>query len=85
MESKHKFRPNPEFPLMDQVREVLRYRHYAYKTEQAYCPWISRYIRFNGGETHPKFLDKNDVERFLSLWWTPIRAHSSLAMPSPAC
>ncbi len=66
MESKHKFRPDSEYPLMDQVREVLRYHHYAYKTEQAYCTWISRYIRFYGGKTHPNALDKNDVERFLS-------------------
>jgi len=35
MESKPKFKPNPESRLMDQVREVLRYYHYAYKTEQA--------------------------------------------------
>ncbi len=66
MESKHKFRPNPEYCLMDQVREVLRYYHYAYKTEQAYCSWILRYIRFYGGKTHPESLDKNHVERFLS-------------------
>ena len=24
------FRPNPDLRLMDQVREVLRYHHYAY-------------------------------------------------------
>ncbi len=28
---------------MDQVREVLRYHHYAYRTEQTYCDWIKRY------------------------------------------
>jgi hypothetical protein len=28
MESKPKFRPNPKFKLMEQVREVLRYHHY---------------------------------------------------------
>jgi len=26
--------------LMDQVREVLRFYHYAYSTEQAYVSWI---------------------------------------------
>ena len=30
-----KFKPNPEYRLMDQVSEVLRYYHYAYRTEQA--------------------------------------------------
>lgn len=66
MESKAKFRPNPKYRLMDQVREVLRYYHYAYKTEQAYTSWITRYIRFYDGKTHPKDMGKEEVERFLS-------------------
>jgi len=36
MKIKIKFKPNPEDRLMDQVREVLRYYHYSYKTEQSY-------------------------------------------------
>ena len=51
---------------MDQVREVLRYHHYAYRTEQTYCQWILRYIRFFGGKTHPRNLKAHHVERFLS-------------------
>ncbi len=66
MESKPKFRPNPSLKLMDQVREVLRYYHYAYRTETSYCQWILRYIRFFGGKTHPNKLDAAHVERFLS-------------------
>jgi hypothetical protein len=31
--NKPKFRPNPGLKLMDQVREVLRYHHYAYRTK----------------------------------------------------
>jgi hypothetical protein len=34
--------------LMDQVREVLRYHHYAIRTEQAYVSWILQFSRFNG-------------------------------------
>jgi hypothetical protein len=37
--------PNPKLKLMDQVREVLRVKHYAIRTEQAYCDWIRRYVR----------------------------------------
>ena len=66
MEDKPEFRPNPESRLMDQVREVLRYYHYAYKTEQAYTAWISRYIRFYGDKTHSATLGKQEVDRFLS-------------------
>ena len=45
------FKPNPDLKLMDQVREVLRYHHYAYRTEQSYCQSILRYIRFYGTST----------------------------------
>ena len=61
-----KFRPNPGLTLMDQVREVLRYHHYAYRTEQTYGQWILRYIHHFGGKTHPNRLGATDVERFLS-------------------
>jgi integron integrase len=61
-----KFRPNPSLKLMDQVREVLRYHHYAYRTEQTYCQWILRYLYHFGGKTHPNLLEVKDVERFLS-------------------
>lgn len=37
---------------MDQVREVLRYYQYGYRTEQTYCQWILRYIYFIGDKTH---------------------------------
>jgi integrase len=61
-----KFRPNPGLKLMDQVREVLRYYRYAYRTEQAYGHWILRYIRYFGGKTPPNRLGAKEVERFLS-------------------
>jgi hypothetical protein len=40
--------PNPKLRLMGPVREVLRVKHYAIRTEQAYCDWIRRYVRFHG-------------------------------------
>jgi integron integrase len=66
MKNKSKFRPNPELKLMDQVREVLRYHHYAYRTEQTYCDWIVRYIRFFGAKYHPCDMGKKEIEAFLS-------------------
>ncbi len=65
-EKKPKFSPNPNLKLMDQVREVLRYRHYAYRTEQTYCQWILRYITYFGGKTHPRLLGAKNIEEFLS-------------------
>ncbi|MDX2504797.1 MAG: phage integrase N-terminal SAM-like domain-containing protein [Gammaproteobacteria bacterium] len=66
MENKPIFHPNPDAKLMDQVREVLRYHHYAYRTEKSYCQWILRYIHFFGGTTQPKNLSTNHIERFSS-------------------
>ena len=39
-----KFRPKPG-RLLDQVREVMRYHHYAIRTEKTYIKWILGYIR----------------------------------------
>ncbi|MEA3332765.1 MAG: integron integrase [Pseudomonadota bacterium] len=61
---KEKFRPKPG-KLIDQVREVMRYHHYAIRTEQTYVKWILDYIRFNGTR-HPREMGKPELERFLS-------------------
>ncbi len=66
MENNIRFHPNPKLKLMEQVCEVLRYHHYAYRTEQTYSQWILRFIHFFGGKTHPRDLGARDVERFLS-------------------
>ena len=66
MENSKKFRPDPDLRLMDQVRQVLRYHHYAYRTEQTYCDWITRYIRYHGSKTHPRKMGKKEIEAFLS-------------------
>ncbi len=51
--------------LLDQVRNRLRYKHYALTTERTYIHWIRRYIYFHN-KTHPKYLDGASVARFLS-------------------
>jgi integron integrase len=66
MENKPKFKPDRNLKLMDQVRQVLRYYHYAYRTEQTYGDWILRFIKFHGGKTHPKEMGKTEIESFLS-------------------
>ena len=58
------FRPKPG-KLLDQVREVMHYHHYAIRTEQTYVKWILDYIRFNGTR-HPQEMGKPEIERFLS-------------------
>lgn len=51
---------------MDQVREVLRFHHYAYRTERTYCQWILRFIRHFHCKRHPKDLGVPEIEAFLS-------------------
>lgn len=66
MEIKKKFKPNQKLKLLDQVREVLRYHHYALSTEKTYCQWILRFIYYYGKKRHPKNMGAREVERFLS-------------------
>jgi len=37
--------PKPPKKLLDQVRDVLRLKHYALRTEESYVAWIKRFIR----------------------------------------
>jgi hypothetical protein len=50
--------------LMDQVREVLRFYHYAYSTLKSHVFWILEYIRLNDNR-RPAELGKPEIERFL--------------------
>ncbi len=66
MESKKKFVPDRKLKLLDQVRETMRYYHYALSTEKTYCQWILRYIYFYDKKRHPRDMGPREVERFLS-------------------
>jgi Phage integrase, N-terminal SAM-like domain len=63
---KPKFKPNPKLKLMGQVRKVLRYHHYAYRTVQTCCDWIPRYIKFHGGKAHPAQMGETQIAAFSS-------------------
>ncbi len=51
--------------LLDQVRAVLRMRHYSYRTEKTYIEWILQYIRFHNIR-HPAEMGAAEMEAFLS-------------------
>jgi integron integrase len=51
--------------LLDQVRAVIRRKHYSIRTEETYIDWITRYIRFHGMR-HPKELGAPEIEAFLT-------------------
>src|SRR5262245_30527235 len=51
--------------LLDQVRELIRIRHYSIRTEQAYVQWIRRFILFHG-KRHPREMGAPELTAFLS-------------------
>jgi integron integrase len=51
--------------LLDQVRDALRVKHYAYRTEESYIQWIRRYILFHD-KRHPKDMGEAEIEAFLT-------------------
>ena len=51
--------------LLDQVREMIRYRHYSLRTEQVYLHWIREYILFHHKQ-HPDKLETSHITAFLS-------------------
>jgi len=77
LENKPKFKPDPKLKLMDQMRQVLRYHHYAYRTEQTYCDWIIRFIKFHGSQIHPSQMGKVHIDAFLSHLATQGRVSAS--------
>jgi len=81
-ENKPKFHPNPKLKLMDQVREVLRYHRYSYRTEQAYCKWILRYIGHFGEKAHPKLIGAKNIEALLALLATESKVTASTQRPA---
>jgi integron integrase len=50
---------------MDEMREALRSRHYSKRTEQAYCLWVKRYIRFHRYR-HPAEMTEPEINAFLT-------------------
>jgi hypothetical protein len=59
------FIPNPKLKLLEQVSEVMRFKHYSIRTETTYREWIKRFILFHG-KRHPREMGGAEVERFLS-------------------
>ena len=51
--------------LLEVVRERIRYRHFSYRTEQAYVGWVRRYVAFHG-RRHPREMGAPEIELFLN-------------------
>ena len=61
---------SPQPRLLDQVREVIRFKHYSLKAEEAYVYWVRYFITWNGRQgqmRHPRELGAPEVQQFLSM------------------
>ncbi|HEY1173865.1 MAG TPA: integron integrase [Verrucomicrobiae bacterium] len=59
------FVPNPKLRLREQVREVMRFKHYAVRTEETYWGWMKQFIVFHG-KRHPREMGAGEVHEFLT-------------------
>ena len=66
---------------MDQVSDVMRLKHYAFRTEQTYVSWIKRFIFFHD-KKHPKEMGELEVEAFLT--WLAVEKHVSKSTQNQA-
>lgn len=55
----------PPKKLLDQLRDTIRLKHYAYRTEETYVQWVRRYILFHH-KRHPNLMGRVEIEAFLT-------------------
>ena len=53
--------------LLDALHERLRYMHYSLRTEEAYAYWVRGFVRWAGGQRHPREMGATEVQAFLSM------------------
>ena len=83
--------------LLDEVRDLMRLKHYSVHTERSYCDWIKRYVRFHGMSSRNDLKDgEKKVEEFLThlavdnkvvnkVVKSPISSWLLISLPSPSC
>ncbi|WP_449370383.1 integron integrase [Thiomonas sp.] len=66
--------------LLDQLSEVMRYKHYSLRTEEAYRYWVRFFVRWSGRGgrmQHPRDMGAAEVQQFLSMLANERRVSSS--------
>jgi len=51
--SRERLIPNPKLKLREQFHEVMRFKHFSQRTEEAYWSWVMRFLRFHRVAPHP--------------------------------
>jgi integron integrase len=55
----------PQRKLLDQLRDVIRLKHYSIRTEKAYVNWARRYILYHNKQ-HPRNMGVAEIREFLT-------------------
>ncbi|WP_129633650.1 integron integrase [Candidatus Oscillochloris fontis] len=63
-------------PLLEQLRDLLRSRHYSLRTEESYLDWVRRYILFHG-KRHPREMGSDEILAFLNHLATELNVAAS--------
>jgi integron integrase len=53
-----------QLKLLDQLRAVVRYKHFALSTEKVYAQWVRDFVRWSGLR-HPREMGAQEVEAYL--------------------
>ena len=72
MEPAERIIPNPKARLREQLREVARFKHLSFRTEQTYWDWMRRYIVFHG-KRHPREMGAAEAQSYLTHLAVPLR------------
>ncbi len=67
--------------MLDQMKNVMRIKHYSLKTEKSYVQWVRRYILFHNKQ-HPGEMGALDVQKFLS--YLAVEQHVSASTQNQA-
>ena len=55
----------PKTKLLDEVRKVIRLRHYSPKTEESYVNWIRKYVLYHN-KKHPRDMGEKEIRDYLN-------------------
>jgi integron integrase len=56
--------PAPK-PILDQLRDALRLKHYSFRTQTSYVGWVKRFILFHH-QRHPQAMGSPEITAFLT-------------------
>jgi len=57
--------PQNKPKLLDEVRDVIRRKHFSIRTEQTYVDWVRRFILFHN-KRHPREMAETEITAFLT-------------------